>query len=170
MPGASRTSWRRFLLLEQGSAWSARQVRRRPELAHIPPTDPYFASRAITARFLRRGLPVIAATIATMLLIWYAWGFVAQAVLTFMQHPVDANSQGSSRASVHACVVSILVAQWVTTLGAGVWMTRWSSRRRRRTLRGEVRRRGVPICIACGYESGDIHSPRCPECGAPVSS
>ncbi len=33
-------------------------------------------------------------------------------------------------------------------------------------LRRELNRRGVPVCIRCGYGLRGVGAPRCPECGA----
>lgn len=38
-------------------------------------------------------------------------------------------------------------------------------RRSRRYLREQLQVRGVPICIACGYDLRGLTEPRCPECG-----
>lgn len=39
-----------------------------------------------------------------------------------------------------------------------------------RRMRVAVRRRGIPICVKCGYDGGDITAPKCPECGAPAGA
>lgn len=36
----------------------------------------------------------------------------------------------------------------------------------RRHLREQLRERGVPICVACGYDTRSSTTPRCPECGS----
>lgn len=46
---------------------------------------------------------------------------------------------------------------------AGVWTRR---RRIAKAIRLEVNRRGIPICMGCGYCLRGISSLRCPECGA----
>ena len=67
-------------------------------------------------------------------------------------------------------VVTFVVVALVTILLGGViahgFGAFWVFRIRQRRLRTELRRRGIPICIACGYEGGTIDIPRCPECGA----
>jgi len=39
------------------------------------------------------------------------------------------------------------------------------SRSMQRELRVELRARGVPVCLACGYDLRGQIEPRCPECG-----
>jgi hypothetical protein len=52
-----------------------------------------------------------------------------------------------------ACVVIIwLVRRWIT-----------------RSLREELNRRGLPTCLACGYDLTGNVSGTCPECGTTIS-
>ena len=39
----------------------------------------------------------------------------------------------------------------------------------RRSLREQLVERGVPICLACGYDLRGQLEPRCPECGTPCA-
>jgi hypothetical protein len=52
----------------------------------------------------------------------------------------------------------------ITTAIACGWLTRSHIRR---YLRGELLRRGIPICINCAYDLTGNVSGRCPECGKP---
>ncbi len=40
----------------------------------------------------------------------------------------------------------------------------------KRKLRTELVKRGVPICIPCGYDLRGLTEPRCPECGTSFDS
>ncbi len=39
-----------------------------------------------------------------------------------------------------------------------------------RTLREALQRKGVPICLKCGYDLRGQTEPRCPECGTPFDA
>lgn len=39
-----------------------------------------------------------------------------------------------------------------------------------REIRRELNRRGVPICVRCGYNLHGLAEPRCPECGTPFEA
>lgn len=42
----------------------------------------------------------------------------------------------------------------------------WSFRKPlRRFLREKLNTLGIPTCVGCGYDTRDLSSPRCPECG-----
>lgn len=77
-------------------------------------------------------------------------------------------SSGSPRLPAPSPVGAILTSLlWIAGLVVAVWFSRWLVRGYLAWhLRAELRRRGFPICIACGYEGVDIHAPQCPECGA----
>ncbi|MBN1347474.1 MAG: hypothetical protein JXQ73_32590 [Phycisphaerae bacterium] len=44
------------------------------------------------------------------------------------------------------------------------WLYRYSIRR---SLREQLAKSGVPICVECGYQLRGLTEPRCPECGTP---
>ncbi len=46
--------------------------------------------------------------------------------------------------------------------GAAIWLTRRDIRRR---LRAQLAKKGIPICIQCGYDLTGNESGTCPECG-----
>jgi hypothetical protein len=71
------------------------------------------------------------------------------------------------RGSMDLSLLGLLVAALGSPVAHG-FGAYWIYRSTQRILRAELRRRGIPICIACGYEGGDIAAPRCPECGAPA--
>lgn len=57
--------------------------------------------------------------------------------------------------------------QGVVGAAAGLVAVRLMQRRIQRSLREQLVARGVPICIACGYDLRGQTTPRCPECGTP---
>ncbi len=48
-------------------------------------------------------------------------------------------------------------------LGIAIWFTRRDVRRR---LRAQLSKKGIPVCIPCGYDLTGNVSGTCPECGA----
>jgi len=157
------TFWRRFLLLETADRWPTSRLRRQPELAHIPPDDPYFSRRARVQRLLRRDLPELALIIAGITVYWVMLGLLAR--ISF-----DALSQSAMGPRMHpwiaAAVAAFAVLQYgVIALVIRLW-DRARTRRARLELRTELRSRSIPVCLACGYVGGDMSAPRCPECGA----
>lgn len=53
-------------------------------------------------------------------------------------------------------------------MGGAVYGYFWLRRHRaRRILRAHLIKRGVPICLHCGYDLRGQTDPRCPECGRP---
>jgi hypothetical protein len=71
------------------------------------------------------------------------------------------------RAMWDVTLVGLLVAALGSPIAHG-FGAYWVYRGTQRILRAELRRRGIPVCIRCGYQAGDIAAPRCPECGAPA--
>ncbi len=79
-----------------------------------------------------------------------------------------------------ACAMAMFVTleafaapTWVQGVGCGLAISApsaaggWLFRRRiRRSLRQQLIERGVPVCLACGYQLRGQVDPRCPECGA----
>ena len=72
-----------------------------------------------------------------------------------------ASSSMLTRAIVQACVFGVAWA------AAKAVLTILRLRRMRRELRVELQKRGVPICIPCGYDLRGQSEARCPECGKP---
>ena len=66
-----------------------------------------------------------------------------------------------SRWSLH-----LMLALYLISFGIAVWFTRRDIRRR---LRAQLARKGVPICIPCGYNLTGNESGVCPECGTKVT-
>ena len=62
-----------------------------------------------------------------------------------------------SRWSVYLLFMLCLVG-----FGIAVWLTRRDIRRR---LRAQLAKKGIPICIPCGYDLTGNVSGTCPECG-----
>ena len=61
--------------------------------------------------------------------------------------------------------VYILFALCLIGFGIAVWFT-WQDIRRR--LRAELAKKGVPICVPCGYNLTGNVSGVCPECGTKI--
>ncbi|MCA9245197.1 MAG: hypothetical protein KDA32_14665 [Phycisphaerales bacterium] len=77
-----------------------------------------------------------------------------------------------------AVVMSITLRRWLPDpafvggvlggVGGGgvMWLVGWTLREEaRRIIREQLRARGVPICIRCGYDLRGSPTPKCPECG-----
>ena len=140
--------------------WTRRQLERFPELSRFAPDDA-FAQRC--CRPLRAGWWNAALLNATVVFLWsIVWGVVCFLWLA---------SSGSPRLPAPSPVGVILASLgWIAGLVVAVWFSRWLVRGYLAWhLRTELRRRGIPVCLKCGYEGGDIAAPRCPECGAPAA-
>ena len=166
MSSGARTFWRRFFLLEPKTDWTAPELKRCPELRSITPNDPYFSRGAAVRRFLRTTLPELGVIMAALTVCCLILGLIARATLgavsrlpttnPLMLHPWIAGG-----------VVVFAVLQYGVITAVVAWWGRLRVRRERHRLRSELRCRGMPICLKCGYEGGDINAPKCPECGAP---
>jgi hypothetical protein len=53
-------------------------------------------------------------------------------------------------------------------LGLGSLLLRGDRLRRIAIARQELNRRGIPVCLECGYDLRGLVGPRCPECGQPA--
>lgn len=62
-------------------------------------------------------------------------------------------------ATLGACLVLAVLLLW----------GRFLRQEYARALRGLLRERGIPVCMACGYNLTGITEPRCPECGTASS-
>jgi len=64
---------------------------------------------------------------------------------------------------------SLVLIFMLYLIGAGLafWLTRRDIRRR---LRTQLTKKGIPICIPCGYNLTGNESGTCPECGTPTTS
>ncbi len=85
---------------------------------------------------------------------------------------------------ISTAVILIAVQPWIhlpgsmfagvvsgVTAGAGVPGLAWFWRHRlRRFLRLQLVKRGIPICLKCGYDLRGQTEPRCPECGTPFDA
>ena len=63
--------------------------------------------------------------------------------------------------------VYILFALCLIGFGTAVWFT-WQDIRRR--LRAELAKKGIPICVPCGYNLTGNVSGVCPECGTKIEA
>ncbi len=54
---------------------------------------------------------------------------------------------------------------FVIGFGIAIWFTRRDIRRR---LRAQLAKKGIPVCIPCGYNLTGNESGVCPECATPV--
>jgi len=145
--------------------WTANQVRRIPEIRHCAPTD-RLARKTVRRHALGRFSPnvlalacvggwilawMIATTCLFMVLAWAVPSWLGEG------SPVPGWVWVAYMLSLPiGCVVSLIQSLRIPFIA---WRTR-------RMLRAELRRRGIPICVSCGYEGGDIAAPNCPECGA----
>lgn len=135
-------------------AWTSRHLRLFPELRRFNPSDP--ATSQWTSMF-RRGWWE---TGGSCLLWMTLWTLACAAVCLVLVRILPDDD-----------LVRLLIVATVASWPIGVWFAGQfgeflAHRRAQRSLRSELRRRGIPICIACGYEGGDIAAPKCPECGA----
>jgi hypothetical protein len=164
MTSAWTTFWRRFFLVEKPTSWPASRIRRQPELAHIPPTDPYFVWPARIARLVRWDLPDLGVGIALAALFAWAYSVAYGLVVPVICASTVGNPIALRPWIAAAMAVAFFLHYASITAIVMWWMPGWFKRHNGR-LRAELRRRSIPICIACGYEGGDIAAPRCPECG-----
>ncbi len=68
-----------------------------------------------------------------------------------------------SRLVSYLIAIAILFATYVP------WLMRGAARGQSELLRQQLRDRGIPVCLACGYSLKGLTSPdRCPECGTSV--
>ena len=137
--------------------WTAQQLRRIPELRHVS-RDHRVARRAIALYPFTRCSPIVLSSVLAIawFMLWLLWAL--KVVIDAYGEP-DVGRLG---------ILAYLVLWWG---GTAMWtpvgrFLPFLAVRARSQLRAELRRRGIPICIACGYEGGDINAPRCPECGA----
>ncbi len=140
------------------SPWSRGQLRLIPELRHFQPTDPF--ARRWTDRFGPGWWLMIGAATGLAVVLSLAWHVLALALFD----PLTRSLHAGTRFELMMMGL-VSMSTLVVVLGAGFLGGRLAHRVRIRVLRTELRRRGIPICIACGYEGGDIDATRCPECG-----
>ena len=57
----------------------------------------------------------------------------------------------------------LMLMLYLVGVGTAIWFTRRSIRRR---LRAQLAKKGIPVCIPCGYNLTGNESGVCPECGA----
>lgn len=143
--------------------WTAKQLREIPELRHFA-FDHKLARRA--ARCHRFGKYSPNLLCIAFVLGWLLTYIIAISSLIVLWALVESTGDTSPPGWV------LLILLIAGPFGCMVALAKslqvpfhdWLSRKH---LRTELRRRGIPICIPCGYEGGDIDAPRCPECGAP---
>ena len=137
--------------------WTRRQLERFPELARFAPDDA-FAARC--CRPFRAGWWNAALMSGTVVFLWsIVWGVVCFLWI--------GSSSGQRLHAPSALGASVAVVVWVAGVIVAAWGARWVVRGYLAWhLRTELRCRGFPICIACGYEGVDIDALQCPECGA----
>ncbi len=136
--------------------WSSRQLRLYPELHHAKPNDPQVRrwvdderSRIHAFWVVGIGFLCLWPFVVFPVLFMMGWGLLADIPILYNGIPI---------AAFCAWPMGILIPLVRTFRGA--------PRSARRKLRAILRRRGIPICLKCGYEGGDITAPKCPECGA----
>ncbi len=56
---------------------------------------------------------------------------------------------------------------YLVGFGIAIWFTRRDIRRR---LRAQLAKKGIPVCIPCGYNLTDNESGVCPECGTKIET
>ncbi|MCB9838143.1 MAG: hypothetical protein H6813_02290 [Phycisphaeraceae bacterium] len=56
-------------------------------------------------------------------------------------------------------------SEWIFYIALLIFLA-FHSRESRKPLRRYLRMEGVPICVACGYDTTGIGQAMCPECGA----
>lgn len=166
MSPASRTFWRRFFLLDRKLGWTAGELKRVPERRHISPRDPFFRWRRW---FLRRGARDGLALVVGVCAIRAVFILMGVALWNTFVTPAFVAAPNGTR-SISVTTYVLIVVQWLAVTTFAFWHIFRSARLERRALRSELRRRGIPICIACGYEGGDMSAPKCPECGAVQST
>lgn len=143
-----RHFWRVFFLLEKQPAkphhkWELRQF---PELAHFPPGEP--------SRWMRVRMRLIS--------MWpLGLAYLCGSVLTVAALSVLALFFGVISANAMKLGMALVCLPWFVIMFAAARPMR---RIERRLLRRELLRRGIPICVRCGYEPGSW-TDRCPECG-----
>ncbi len=141
--------------------WSKRQLRLHPELARYA-RDDHLAQR--WCGFLRDGWW---ASLFTAIVYGFLWSFACLVVAAFLfgfstriQNEV---MQIALRFLAGGIAILWIPGFWIAAQFGAFVTHRYATH----VLRFELRRRGIPICVRCGYEGGDMSAPRCPECGAP---
>ncbi len=56
----------------------------------------------------------------------------------------------------------LMLMLYLMGIGTAIWFTRRGIRRR---LRAQLARKGIPVCVPCGYNLTGNESGVCPECG-----
>ena len=141
-----RRFWRVFFMLEKHHAkWALRE---NPELRHLPPGAPGWRAR------LR-----IALVLMVAMLVWF--GIVEGAIWILL----SAVGSAVPPRRIGYVALGLTGAQF----GGAIMLALWVARRMmNHAIRRAVQRKGIPICIRCGYEPGSW-TDRCPECGRPIS-
>ena len=137
--------------------WTTTQLRRIPELRHVS-RDHRMGRRAIALYPFTRCSPMVLSNVLAIawFMLWLLW--TLRVVIDAHGEP-DVGLVGT---------LAYLMLWWG---GTAMWspigrLLPFLAMRARCDLRTELRRRGIPICVSCGYEGGDIDAPRCPECGS----
>lgn len=153
------------------AAWPPRPLRKLPEIRYVDAKEP-FARRWL--RTWSRGYWIEFVYLSTMQLFYLAaWIGLLVASGRYGIPIVRPMFKGTPwpfgfgafvvwilLSAVAAAALMHVFARFLFRRFPVVRMLRWFR------LRCELRRRGIPICVSCGYEGGDIDAPRCPECGA----
>jgi len=131
-----------------------------PELRRFAPADPFalrWAARWHWGWWIRTGC---GAGFGAAVL--FVCGLLAPAALRFF-------SPGTAAAIANGSIIVPAALSALTVLAStvGAWVGFVMEREVQRiVLRTELRRRGFPVCMKCGYERGHPGVPRCPECAA----
>jgi hypothetical protein len=141
--------------------WTTKQLRGLPELRHLAPDDP-----ALVRWNRRQWIPQVLSLGVFLSIAVPTWILA----LVCIAETMDSNASYSAR-QLQLLTFSSLVlflGSFPLALLGGAFGAFLAYRIGLRKLRTELRRRGIPICIRCGYQAGDIAAHRCPECGAPA--
>lgn len=95
--------------------------------------------------------------------------FLGSGVILFVPLAIGRHLVGSQGGGLKDIVDRAFPLAFVGALGGWSLLVVWLwNRRLRRSLRLQARRKGVFLCIPCGYDLTGNVSGRCPECGAGV--
>lgn len=142
--------------------WTLRSVLREmfPELRHFPEDEQARAWREAASR--SRKTIVLRSILGAMIMIGIAL-FICE-VAIFGCYPFFPDELLSSVPWWGRLVGDVAMALFLVWLALAVSWPFLVRQRVRRLLRQALARRGVPICVHCGYDLRGLGGTRCPEC------